>query len=409
MMSKKHTLDKVKFLIGETILIFVIVVGFLIIYSGGFEEILSVMIGLFATQIITNATLIFKYKREDKSKLSEEDYRYDESYKNKLTFWDKTTELWYAPCVNDVNATYNIKDTDKFTYKLPSLIECNYVSLLGAHSASIIRNETMIRFDDYEYDEEKNEATVYTSRTTFFNDLVTNRVSDYKINDGVSVRNIYESGKFLTPLNESKFSNHIGINAMVFIGDELIFTLRGSTGTISKNMLTSTVAIGVSKDAFVNEYTFEDNIRERIVTSKLGEMLNLETKVVDELLHSGKMKVYCMGFGRHIYMGGKPQFYYAVTIEKGSVVINTEKAELSNVVDFNTCMIPVKRLELAKNNGYILKLTTAEGKTIKREAERSFFVNYWHIVSQPRIHGIPDWFYNCAKGTNEEKTNEMTQ
>jgi len=212
------------------------------------------------------------------------------------------------------------------------------------------------------------------------------------------VRNIYESGKFLTPLSESRFSNHIGINAMVFVGDELIFTLRGSTGTISKNMLTSTVAIGVSEQAYVNECSFEDNIRERIVINKLREMLYLSNKEVDALLNSRKMKVYCMGFGRHIYMGGKPQFYYAVTIEKGSIVINTKKAKLSNEVDFNTLMIPVKRNELAKNNGYTLKLTTANGKIIKREAERSFFVNYWHIVSQPRMQGIPDWFYNCAAG-----------
>jgi len=57
------------------------------------EEILSVIIGFFAAQIITNETLIFKYKCEDKSKLSEDDYRYDKSYKYELTFWDKTTQL----------------------------------------------------------------------------------------------------------------------------------------------------------------------------------------------------------------------------------------------------------------------------------------------------------------------------
>lgn len=398
MMSKNRAVDKVKFLIGETILVFLIVVGFMLVYSGGIEEILSVIIGLFAAQIITNVTLIFKYKHEDKSKLSEEDYRYDESYKGTVTFCDKTTPLWYAPCINDVNTTYAVKDTDEFIYKLPSFVESNYISLIGAHSASFIRNKTMIRFDDYDYDEEKNAVTVHTSRTTFFNDLVTNRVSDYKINGEISVRNVYESEKFLRPLKESKFSNHIGINAMVFLGDELIFTLRGSTGTISKNMLTSTVAIGVSEEDYVNEYTFEDNIRERIVANKLGEMLHLEKAKVDELLYSGKMKVHCMGFGRHIYMGGKPQFYYAVTIEKGSVSINTEKAQLENVVDFNECMIPVTRLELTKQDGYVLKLTTADGKKIKREAERSFFVNYWHIVSQPRITGIPDWFYDGAEG-----------
>ena len=54
-----------------------------------------------------------------------------------------------------MNATYIVHDTDKFKYKLPGLIKNNYVSLIGAHSASFIRIETMIRLDDYKYDEEK--------------------------------------------------------------------------------------------------------------------------------------------------------------------------------------------------------------------------------------------------------------
>ena len=188
---------------------------------------------------------------------------------------------------------------------------------------------------------------------------------------------------------------------MVFVGEHLIFTLRGATGTISKNMLTSTVAIGVKEADYVNEYSYAENISQRIVANKLAEMLKLGTEAVDALLNTGKMKVYCMGFGRHIYMGGKPQFYYAVTIEEGSVTINTSKEKLTNTVDCNTRMIPVKRLELAKQGGYVLKLTTVDGKIIKREAERSFFVNYWHIASQKKIPGIPDWFYKGALGNPE--------
>ena len=252
-----------------------------------------------------------------------------------------------------------------------------------------------------------------TSRTTFFNDLVTNRVSDYKLNGTVSLRNIYESGKFLNPLTESKFSNHIGINAMVFVGDELIFTLRGATGTVAKNMLTSTVAVGVNQNDFVNGFSFEENICQRIVLNRLDEMLNpkkeengeqgsQETVNLDKLLDDGVMKIHCMGFGRHIYMGGKPQFYYGVTFQKGSVSFSTKRRALSNTVDCNTGQIPVKSFGLAKENGYVLRLETPDGRILKREAERSFFVNCWHIVSQPKIPGIPDWFYECVKEIKEE-------
>ena len=163
----KKPLDKAKFLIWETVLICSVVVIFLLIYSGGFGEILSIVIGLLAAQIITNFTLIIKYCHEDASKLSEEDYCYDNSYNFRLQFEDKTTELWYAPCVNNYHVKYVMKDSNQFQYQLPKLIESNYFSLISAHTASVIKNETMIRFDDYEYDEKTEEATVYTSRTTF--------------------------------------------------------------------------------------------------------------------------------------------------------------------------------------------------------------------------------------------------
>ncbi len=397
-MNKRHILDKSKFIFWETVVVVAIIALFLLLYSGGMTEILSVIIGLLAAHVIKNVTLIFRYKHEDKSKLSEEDYTYDKKYLSDLTFCDKKTKLWYDSCVNDVKATYIIEDKNEFIYKLPTLVETNYTDLVGAHAASIIENKTMIRFDDYVYDREKNTATVKTSRTTFFNDLVTNRAVDYKIEGEISLRNIYEYGKTLKPLSESKFSNHIGINAMVFVGDVLLFDLRGSTGTISKNMLTSTLAFGVTEEEYVNEYSFEENIKERIVVNKLGERLKLSEEELETLLHSEKIKIYCMGFGRHIYMGGKPQFYYAVTIEEGSVTIDTAKEELKEIVDCSRCIIPVTRIELVKEDGYILRLTTTDGKKMKREAERSFFANYWHIISQQRIKGIPDWFYEGAKG-----------
>ncbi len=402
-MNRKN-MNKMRILVTESILLFLTIVIFLFLYSGGWTEILGVVIGILVTQILTNGVLFYRYYREDKNKLSDDGFRYDDSYIHKVVFGDKSVDIWYDACVNSASAKYTVNDSKEFTYKLPTLVETNYLKLLGAHSMSFKENRVMVRLDDYEYDREENLVTLYTSRTMFFNDLVTNRVVDYKIDGDVSLRDIYESARFLTPLGESSFSNHIGLNAMVFLGDKLLLTLRGATGTISKNMFTSTVAIGLFEDALSasvdgKKELFSYGITSEVVVERTCKLLNITEEYAHSLMDEGKMRVHFLGFGRLIYMGGKPQFYYAVTIDEGSVVVDDSGLADHNQIDYNETIVSVAKMELAHPDRFCLKLTTDDGRTIKREAESSFFVNYWHLVSQDKIDGIPDWIYDGAKGT----------
>lgn len=108
----------------------------------------------------------------------------------------------------------------------------------------------------------------------------------------------------------------------------------------------------------------------------------------------GKIKVYLLGFGQLIYTGGKPQFYFTVVIDKDVDLsaLNAGKKDKEKL-DYNKKMVEAERIDLKNENGYVLSLTLKNGKRMKGEAEKSFFIALWHMRTQKRIEGVPDWAY----------------
>lgn len=51
---------------------------------------------------------------------------------------------------------------------------------MKAHEFSDVYNQLNIRLDDYDFVESQNRLKLVTSRTTYFDSLVTNRAMDYK-------------------------------------------------------------------------------------------------------------------------------------------------------------------------------------------------------------------------------------
>ena len=258
----------------------------------------------------------------------------------------------------------------------------------------------MIRLDDCQKLPDGS-YQLLTSRTAYFNDLVTNRSMDYKFSGNLTVRKIYESGKHLSPLSESHMSNHIGIIAHVYYGDKEILAERGGTATISKNKFTTCVAAGLSLDdirAVHNDGVRHPKITPKdildgVVLYKLADRINLPHEQVLALHKEGKIKVHLTGLGQLVYTGGKPQFYYAVTIDE-SVDLSQINARPVNKeqIDYNKRMVTISGYTLYKN--HVLNLASCDdGRTIKGEAERSFYIGLWHLQTQDKIEGVPDWVY----------------
>lgn len=363
-------------------------------FSGVLETVIGYAIAWSAGAIFDIVMLL----REDKMKISGSDYRYDASYRKRFRMGDKTLTLWYEPLdeAQDGEKIVVEDDPDR-NFQLDPLIQANFLSIIQAHKGSYFHNDTMIRLEDCVHDVETHTLTVYTGRTSFFNDLVTNRSMDFEISDGVSVRSVFEYRPFLVPLKESKMSNHIGINVIVFHKGCMIFAYRGNDATLSKQKVTSTIAVG---------------LRETDVVKKQGEKIRTETLFSDVILdlfqkmlcgeqkdfvranyEKGLIRLVYLGFGRLIYTGGKPQFYYAVVVDDSVEEIPWEMRK--NMVDSNRHMIYAEGIRILREDSFTMQLQQRGKSPFRVSAERSFFVNYWHLVRYPRIQGVPDWVYEA--------------
>ena len=366
------------------------------ILSNLIASFIGFLVALVFAEVVTKA----KLSLEDSNKIATDDFTYDEdTYLHDVHLGEKSTHIWYYPLVNDVNARYEVEDDPTKFFELDGFLNANFTLLMQAHQASFLDNPTMIRLDDC-VAQKDGSFKLLTSRTAYFNDLVTNRTMDYKFSGNLTVRKIYESGKYLSPLNESHMSNHLGIIAHVFHGGNEILAERGGTATISKNKFTTCVAAGLSLqdirdahgDGVQQPAVTARDILDGVVLLKLADRINLPHKQVLALNKEGKIKVYLLGLGQLVYTGGKPQLYYAVTIDE-SVDLSEINARPVNKqqIDYNKRMVIASNVTLRKH--HVLNLECSNGRNLKGEAERSFYIGLWHLQTQDRIEGIPDWVY----------------
>lgn len=304
-------------------------------------------------------------------------------YRQSLEKNETSVEFAYAPVVENAKGLkFEVKDNPEKQFQLDEFIAGNYAQLFSAHSNSAKRNFDTVRLDDF--DKETN--TFYVSRSTYFNHLVTNRAIDFLLFDEVCLRNVLEYGPFISSLSKSKMSNHIGINALVFLSDNrLLLPRRKANATISKNKITSSIAIMLDLPAsgeVTAEYLLKENIK-----NNLSKRLKIRKETVEKL----KYDIEFLGFGQNIYEGGKPQFYFAVDLKdfdtsqyfaerKAFLKAARKNKEMDNLdvdkciyaADYNTFKYKKDKVKFTAYN------KRSKANKIKVGYERSFLCNLWH-------------------------------
>lgn len=399
------------------IIILAAVIGlFLFFFFEGLKfEILGGALGTIITVIGADFLVSVGLLREDKLKVKNLKFSYDKAYyRKKLKIGGGETTIWYDAVESTGETNYIVEDDPEKNFTLDPVLQANFTDIMQAHNASFIANPTMIRLDDYKR-EDNGTVRLFTSRTAFYNDLVTNRAMDYNFNGDMSVREIFESGRYLTPLGESKMSNHIGFGGFIFYGNSMIVAQRGGNATLSKNKFTAALAFGFSEDDLRKTHNTagdEQHAAERhpvlttedlfagVLLVRIASVLNMPIERVRELYAQEKIKIHTLGFGQLIYTGGKPQFYFAIVIDESIDLChkkdNQQRKAENKAIDFNKNMVFADKITLVKNDGYVLRLSKHGTKhTVKGEAEKSFFINYWHLLARPPIKGVPDWVYKC--------------
>ena len=240
----------------------------------------------------------------------------------------------YANILGDTEVT--LKDsTDKF--ELPRFVRDNALALMEAHKGSSVSNGATIRLNDVEF--VGNKLTLKTGRSQYFDMLVTNRCMDYKLNDLVSVRDVYESGSAVSPLNESQLGNQIGINGLIFSNDGyLLVEKRGYRKTTWKNKFAQPISLAMKKTdikCFNEDGTIGDNAEEvfkKIILGTIKSNFGLTEKDIVGFNLSQNL----FGIARDLLEGGKPNMYFYVTVNMTAKELDAfleEKARLASSND----------------------------------------------------------------------------
>jgi hypothetical protein len=340
-MEEKRGLKFFRFVLNLAIAIFFIVVYLCNNKHIKFETVFNITIltSFCVVFIIDMLSDLFFYwcknKTEDKTKLSSDYIKLNKKYKDDKYTFKNSENKNSLKLLRHVKLDKNEPDKFKFTfpiiyecdlrnktikfddiqnmYNLPSFVAQNASKLMEAHSTSDQYNSLTIRIKNWYT--EGNIFQIEPEFTTYYNTLLTNRCMDFEIQKNISVREILEYGPYLSPLSESKLSNHLGFNAFVKTSDNWIPLIRRKTDlTDGKRTYGLSVQASIKTKYILNE---EHKIKEQ------NQLFNcMKKEIVDELgvtegnIYNDDHCIYAAY--RDIREGGKPHLFafFNLTITK---------------------------------------------------------------------------------------------
>ncbi len=212
-------------------------------------------------------------------------------------------------CVDFCEKNYSIKiRDDKFKmYQPPVGINLFYSDLMKSFVGRKMNNNIMIRLDGFECSD--GEVVLKTSRTKYYDSMITNRAMDYMRPDGLTNRMVFEPGPFLSDFESSLLSNHLGFNLFIETTENngsgnLIFVRRRKDVSIGEGMLGCSVEASIKTKYALNlngvlelEGIFES------INKEIDDELKIRLTGNDKI---GMQNMVC--FYRDVREGGKPQF-----------------------------------------------------------------------------------------------------
>lgn len=296
------------------------------------DNILSGSIFAILSIIFLRYEELIKNKYEDRAKLTE-------SYKDLITRYsndnlviafnkDKTKVEYPVINLGTGCVTFNnyfnqiiINDNKSERYQLPVILENNFSKLFSVHSTSKVFNSLNIRAKNMSF---KNNVLLFeTSRTTYFDSLVTNRASDYNFEEGLSVRILYEMGPQMTELESSRLSNHLGFNGFIESADGyIVFVKRSMKMSIGKGTYGDSIGASLKTAYALDEKgVFTVDMLENAIIKEIES----ELKITEEELDKDTLSI--IAIYRDCVECGKPQFLIYAKSNKRADEISTRFKE----------------------------------------------------------------------------------
>lgn len=370
------------------VIVFILALGLFLVFSTSdvTSNVLGTIVGfLFSTMILYIMKIVGSYF-EDMLKVNcnteelLEIYNGNPAYRKEVVLNNTKVEVAYADTfVNDGSYILKVIDQPNKMFELDDFILENYETIIQAHTNSKKVNGKTIRLDKFEIKE--NECIFHLSRSTFLNHLVTNRAVDFILFDNITLRDMFEFGPTINSYENSKMSNHIGINGLVFLSDgNILVPRRKRNSTISKNKITSSIAVKLNPPLDGSDIVDANHLFYQNVIDSLRARLKL--KVED--LNTENVEVKFLGFGQSLYEAGKPQFYFTVILKdidtKRYYELNLDETVNQKidadrcvyVADYSTYHFKKDKIcfDVIKKNGRRSRITTGY--------EMSYICNLWH-------------------------------
>ena len=369
----------------------IVVFLFGIFTSDTITNLLSIFFGFIISHLTLGIFKVASMKFEDSIKVNNNTEKLLKQYtdpkiKKEVELNGTKTSVLYNDLIVNKDYKIKVKDSPDKMFKVDDFIMDNFHNLLKAHQYSTIKNMMTVRLDACEKTAEK-EYTLTLSRSTYFNHLITNRAADYKLESGISLRDFYEYGTNISPLENSVMSNHVGIIALVYLKDgELLLPRRKGNSTISKNKITSSIATRLNlkqnNEVITSDYLLKDCIKDALVSR-----INIDP----ELLKEGEIDIEFLGCGQDIYEVGKPHLYYKVylkNIDKQNYLSHLIRKKHTAEIDEDKFIYVVKKdsMKFVKDaltfNYYKAKMSKGRYKEklkkVKCNYEKAFACNIWH-------------------------------
>lgn len=329
-----------------------------------FEQFIGTVAGLATSVFVGSLIHLISLGFEDRNKVSHDYnkmsliYNTDELLKE-ITFKDNTKiNFLYKGSAGIINKL-EVIDSGTKMFQPTDVMSSYFVKLFGAHRGSFKKNGFTVRVDELE--EKNNVLLMKTSRSTYFNHLISNRVMDYPFAKSLTLRKLYEPGPDITPIKNSVFSNHLGIIGIIETKDHyFVINKRSKTGSTSKDLLVSPVAFGLSAG-------IRDKVDEKYILDKITLEANKRLRKNKEDKSDYVSEIINIGYGRDIYEGGKPHLFYLIktNLAKDEYLKLFEESEcVKATIDYDSKAFLIKAEELSyQNNFFHIKHYPIKGKS----------------------------------------------
>ena len=228
-----------------------------------------------------------------------------------------------------------IQDYPDKEYKRPSYLDFGtdaYRNIMETYPS--ITNNPNIRVDDWFLDpKDPDNFILLTSRTHYFDSLLTNRSLDYQLDRHTTLRELLFCENNVSTLKKSKLSNHLGYNGFIISNDGYVpFVRRGNNLSIESGKWGNSIQASLKTryaltelDENGQEISSPDFTTEGLLRSIIYEIRDEMAIDITSAENAHIVNIpHIIAAYRNLIEGGKPQllFYSEVSLSKPDIHTN---------------------------------------------------------------------------------------